>query len=152
MRRWHSDAKPTAICAKSRDRNFEGLTPTFSPPRVAPRRCIERQTTEQCRRHRQCCNALLTQSYKVSVSVALLLAVFGSSTPAGGSYGCCVRNRTGRGGTDHAGSFVGDRARRWHSNGITDIATATCSEAGSAAALSGGVEARCRDQPPPSPS
>jgi hypothetical protein len=32
MRRWHSDAKPTAICAKSRDRNFEGLTPTFSPP------------------------------------------------------------------------------------------------------------------------
>ena len=48
--------------------------------------------------------------------------------------GCRIGDRTGRGGTDRAGGFVGDRARRRHSNGITDIPTATCSEAGSAAA------------------
>ena len=73
------------------------------------------------------------------MSVAVLLAVFGSVTPVGGGHGCRIRDRTGRGGTDRAGSFVGDRARRWHGNSIVDIPTATRGEAGSAAALSGGI-------------
>jgi len=79
MRRWHSDAKPTAICAKSRDRNFEGLTPTFSPSEWHSGDASNAKLRSSAGGTGSVfCNALLTQSYKVSVSVALLLAVFGS--------------------------------------------------------------------------
>src|SRR5437764_750061 len=50
-----------------------------------------------------------------------------------------VRDRTGRGGADGASSFVGDRACRWHRNGIVNIAAAAGGEPGRSATLGGGI-------------
>src|SRR5947207_12001297 len=61
------------------------------------------------------------------------------SRARGGGYGCCVRNRTARGGTDYAGCLVGNLASRWHRNGIVNIAGAAGAEPGSPAALGGGM-------------
>ena len=52
---------------------------------------------------------------------------------------CCIRDRTGRGGADCAGGLVGDRACRWHRNGVVNIAAATGAEPGSPTVLGGGI-------------
>ena len=77
--------------------------------------------------------------HSVSVSVALLLPVFGSVTPLGAVDRGGIRDRTGCGSADCAGSFVGNLTRRRHGNGIIDIATAARGEAGRTATLSSGI-------------
>src|SRR4051812_43071955 len=77
--------------------------------------------------------------HSVSVSVALLLQVFGSVTPPRRGRGGGIRDRTGCGSADCAGSFVGNLTRRRHGNGIIDIATAARGEAGRTSTLSSGI-------------
>jgi len=54
-------------------------------------------------------------------------------------YRCCIGDRSTRRGADGAGSFVGNRTRRWHGHGVVDIAAAVGTEPGSAATLGGGI-------------
>ena len=75
-------------------------------------------------------------SQRVGVGGAVICGIW-ISHPAGRGDSCCVRDRTGCGSADRAGSFVGNLTRRRHGNGIIDIATATGAEPGSTATLSG---------------
>jgi hypothetical protein len=79
---------------------------------------------------------------KTSQRVGVGSAVVGGirvSYATGGRDRCGIRDRTGCGSADCAGSFVGNLTRRRHGNGIIDIATAARGEAGRTATLSSGI-------------